>query len=100
PPAGAASMASDDYAGDAEGRLRAYVATALGSADGVECLVVHGGEVNALVTSAQGAHLLVVGEPRPGRLASMVGSLTAPQIVLKAGCPVVVMPSTVAAAVP
>ena len=61
---------------------------------------MHGSEVNALLSSARGAHLLVVGEPRPGRLASMMSSLTAPQVVLKAECPVVVMPSAVAVAAP
>jgi len=95
PPASAAAMASDDYAGDAETRLREFVLAALGTDVGVDCLVVHGGEVNALLSAARGAHLLVVGEPRPGRLSTMMTSLTAPQVVLKAECPVVVMPSAV-----
>jgi nucleotide-binding universal stress UspA family protein len=94
PPVSAASTASDDYAGGAETQLREFVTAALGSDDGVDCLVVHGGEVNALLSAARGAHLLVVGEPRAGRLSSMVTSLTAPQVVHKADCPVVVMPST------
>ena len=97
PPA-STSAASDDYPGDADRRLREYVDAALGDDAGVECEVVHGSEVNALLSSARGAHLLVVGEPRPGRLASMMSSLTAPQVVLKAECPVVVMPSSVSVA--
>jgi hypothetical protein len=36
---------------------------------------------------------VVVGEPRAGRLASMRAGLVAPQLVLKAVCPVVVMPN-------
>jgi nucleotide-binding universal stress UspA family protein len=96
PPA-TTSVGSGDYAGDAETALRDFVATALGTADGVECMVVKGSEVNALLTAASGADLLVVGEPRPGRLASMVSSLVAPQVVLKAECPVVVMPSAAGA---
>jgi nucleotide-binding universal stress UspA family protein len=92
------SVASDDYAADAEEVLRDFVHTALGNADDVECMVVKGSEVNALLTAASGADLLVVGEPRPGRLASMVSSLVAPQVVLKADCPVVVMPSSAASA--
>jgi nucleotide-binding universal stress UspA family protein len=97
PPA-TTSVGSSDYAGDAETALRDFVATALGTADGVECMVVKGSEVNALLTAASGADLLVVGEPRAGRIASMVNSLVAPQVVLKAECPVVVMPSAAAAA--
>ena len=92
------AAASDDYGRDAEERLRGYVQSALGSDADVDCVVVHGSEVNALLSSARGAHLLVIGEPRPGRLASMMSSLTAPQVVLKAECPVVVMPSAVAVA--
>jgi nucleotide-binding universal stress UspA family protein len=99
PPATPAN-ASDDYARDADTALRGFVQIALGSDVGVDCVVVHGSEVNALLSSARGAHLLVVGEPRPGRLASMMSSLTAPQVVLKAECPVVVMPSAVAVATP
>ena len=97
PPAGTDAPA-EDYAFEAESRLRDFVRSALGSDDGVECLVAHGSEVNALLSAAQGAQLLVVGEPRPGRLASMFSSLTAPQVVLRAQCPVVVMPSAVTAA--
>ena len=92
------AAASDDYGRDAEERLRGYVQSALGSDADVDCVVVHGSEVNALLSSARGAHLLVIGEPRPGRLASMMSSLTAPQVVLKAECPVVVMPSAIAVA--
>jgi len=93
PPVGTAAIASDDYGGDAERALRGFVTDALGSDEGVECMAVKGSEVNALLSAARGAHLLVVGEPRPGRLASMVASLVAPQVVMKADCPVVVMPS-------
>jgi nucleotide-binding universal stress UspA family protein len=96
PPA-TTSVGSDDYAGDAEAKLHEFVSTALGSDEGVECVVVKGTEVNALLTAASGADLLVVGEPRSGRLASMVNSLVAPQVVLKADCPVVVMPAAAAA---
>jgi nucleotide-binding universal stress UspA family protein len=99
PPATTA-LASDDYGRDADERLRGFVQAALGSDADVECLVVHGSEVNALLSSARGAHLLVIGEPQPGRLASMMSSLTAPQVVLKAECPVVVMPSAVAVSAP
>jgi nucleotide-binding universal stress UspA family protein len=95
PPATPA-VASDDYGRDADERLRGFVAGALGADTNVECVVVHGSEVNALLSSARGAQLLVIGEPQPGRLASMMSSLTAPHVVLKAECPVVVMPSAVA----
>ncbi len=99
PPATTA-LASDDYGRDADERLRGFVAGALGADANVECVVVHGSEVNALLSSARGAHLLVIGEPQPGRLASMMSSLIAPQVVLKAECPVVVMPNAAAVAAP
>jgi nucleotide-binding universal stress UspA family protein len=94
----ASSLTADEYQGNADERLRGFVQSALGSDADVDCVVVQGSEVNALLSSARGAHLLVIGEPRPGRLASMMSSLTAPQVVLKAECPVVVMPSSVAVA--
>jgi nucleotide-binding universal stress UspA family protein len=94
----AVGTTGDDYPTGAETRLRDYVQAALGSADGVTCEVVQGTEVNALLSSAQGANLLVIGEPQAGRLSTMMSSLTAPQVVLKADCPVVVMPSSVSIA--
>lgn len=94
----AATATADEYQGSAEEQLRGFVRRALGDDAEVECVVVQGSEVNALLSSARDAHLLVIGEPRPGRLASMMSSLTAPQVVLKAECPVVVMPSSVALA--
>lgn len=96
PPAAAAT--ADEYQSSAEEQLRGFVRGALGDDAEVECVVVQGSEVNALLSSARDAHLLVIGEPRPGRLASMMSSLTAPQVVLKAECPVVVMPSSIALA--
>jgi nucleotide-binding universal stress UspA family protein len=91
PPVGLST--SDDYAGDAETRLRDFVTTALGAETKVECRVVKGNAVTALLSEAMQAQLLVVGEPRPGRLSSVRASLVAPQVVLKASCPVVVMPA-------
>lgn len=98
PPVGVAEIASEDPAAEADNKLRSYVADALGADVDVECVAVRGSEVNALLSAAKGAQLLVVGEPRPGRLASMLASLVAPQLVLKAHCPVVVMPSAAALA--
>ena len=101
PPAGTVYAASTDYAADAEASLREFVTDALGD-DGAsaECVVVKGSAVNALLSAASGADLLVVGEPRPGRPASERNArMVAPQVVLKSPCPVVVMPP-VAATVP
>jgi hypothetical protein len=99
PPASAGPGPDTDLAGDAERTLREFVRTALGNDDGVECVAVKGGAVNALLSAADGAELLVVGEPRRGRIASAkVARLVAPQVVLRAPCPVVVMPAAVAAA--
>jgi len=78
---------------EAEERLHKFVAAALGGDAEVECAVVHGNEVHALVSAAREAQLLVVGEPRPGRLNSVRASLVGPQVVHKARCPVVVMPA-------
>ena len=76
--------------------MRAFVDGALGFPADVDCEVVKGNAVNALLTAARGAQLLVVGEPRPGRLDNVRASLVAPQVVLKARCPVVVMPAAAA----
>jgi nucleotide-binding universal stress UspA family protein len=99
PPVTTASVASDDYARDADRSLREFVSAALGDDDGIECIVVKGGAVNALLQAATGADLLVVGEPRRGRVASeRLARLVAPQVMLKAICPVVVMPLSAAPA--
>ena len=91
PPAGVESVADDNYAGTAEETLRGFVTEALGSDVGVDCVVVRGSAVKALLSTAQGADLLVVGEPQAGRLGSVRTSLVAPQVVLRSPCPVVVM---------
>lgn len=94
PPLGASStVVVPDQALAAEHALVEFVEAALGSRDGVECTAVRGGAVNALLSAAQDADLLVIGEPRPGRLGSVLTSLVAPQVVLRSSCPVVVMPS-------
>lgn len=85
-------VASTDYAGEAEGRLREHVAAALDDGADVECRAVRGSAVSALLAASADAELLVVGEVRPGRTGSMRTGLVAPQVVLKAPCPVVVMP--------
>ena len=88
-----AGVAGTDHAGRAERALRAFVTTALGSDTDVECVAVRGTAVRALLAAAEGASLLVIGEPRPGRLGSLVSSLVALQVILRAPCPVVVMPA-------
>ncbi len=91
PPIG---LVSGDPAAEAEEALREHVRTALGPAADVECSVVRGSAVSALLSAAADARLLVIGEPRPGRLNSVRASLVAPQVVLRASCPVVVMPAS------
>ncbi|HEY2273768.1 MAG TPA: universal stress protein [Jatrophihabitantaceae bacterium] len=86
-----------DVEADAEKNLHDFVAAALGADDGVECIVVKGSAVNALLAAASDAALLVVGEPRQGALAgARVARLVAPHVVLRAPCPVVVMPASAA----
>jgi hypothetical protein len=53
---------------------------------------VRGNAVSALLSSADDAQLIVVGEPRPGRVAAVRASLVAPVLVAQAECPVVAMP--------
>lgn len=99
PPAGSLAAASEDHAARADAALHEFVVAALGNDDGVDCRAVKGTAVNALLTAADGADLLVVGEPRRGRLeAAKVTRLVAPQVVLDAPCPVVVMPGSAATA--
>lgn len=78
---------------DARERLAEFVRAAGVDGVPVECDAVRGGAVQALLSASDGAELLVLGEPRPGRLASVRTSLVAPQVVLHARCPVVVLPS-------
>jgi nucleotide-binding universal stress UspA family protein len=84
--------AGESPAAEAQTRLHEHVTQALGPDAAVECAAVPGSAVHALLAAAENADLLVIGEPRPGRLASVKASLVAPQVVLKAPCPVVVMP--------
>jgi nucleotide-binding universal stress UspA family protein len=86
---------SAERAQEAEQLLHEFVSTALGADDDVQCTVVKGSAVTALVSEAENAQLLVIGEPRSGRLNAVRTGLVAPQVVLKARCPVVVMPTAV-----
>lgn len=86
----------DELAAEAEKTLQGFVEAALGTETDVECSVVRGTAVNALVTAARDAALLVIGEPRGGTMDRVRASLVAPQVVLKADCPVVVMPVSAA----
>jgi nucleotide-binding universal stress UspA family protein len=92
------ALRGDELAAEAEQTLRGFVEVALGNDVVVECSVVRGTAVNALVSMAQDASLLVIGEPRAGAMNRVRASLVAPQVVLKARCPVVVMPAAPALA--
>jgi nucleotide-binding universal stress UspA family protein len=92
PPATAVGIASTDYAKEAEDRLREHVAAALDDTDEIECRAVRGSAVSSLLAASADAELLVVGETRAGRAGAVRTGLVAPQVVLKASCPVVVMP--------
>jgi nucleotide-binding universal stress UspA family protein len=85
--------AGDDHAKVAEENLRGFVAVALGAVGDVECRALRGTAVTSLLAAARDAQLLVVGEPRSGAMGSVRSSLVAPKVVLKADCPVVVMPA-------
>ncbi|MDT7575487.1 MAG: hypothetical protein QOH17_1820 [Pseudonocardiales bacterium] len=89
------ALRGGELAAEAEQTLRGFVEDALGTGSDVECSVVRGTAVNALVTTAKDATLLVIGEPRAGAMNRVRTSLVAPQVVVKARCPVVVMPPAV-----
>jgi hypothetical protein len=90
-PAAVVSSAATDHAADADESLREFVSFALGSLGKTECAAIRGSALAVLVAETRAAQLLVVGEPR-ARIASVRASLVAPQLVLRANCPVVVMP--------
>jgi len=90
------ALRGDELAAEAQQTLRDFVEAALGKEADVECSVVRGTAVNALVAAAHDAALLVIGEPRLSTLDRVRASLVAPQVVLKAHCPVVVMPASAA----
>lgn len=94
PPAGSTETA-EERSTRAEQSLREFVRTALGDDADVDCSVVRGSAVNALVSVARDAAMLVIGEARAGAMSRVRTSLVAPQVVLKAVCPVVVMPAAV-----
>ena len=70
---------------------------ALGDADGVECVVARGNPVSALLSKAEGADLIVVGDTGAGRVANMRAGMAAPRLVARASCPVVVVPAAATA---
>lgn len=88
------TYAGEDPAELAADMLEAAITEALGSTtDGVDRRVARGGAVQVLLDESRDAHLLVLGAPRPGRLGAVRTGLVAPQLVLRASCPVTVMPS-------
>ncbi|HEV7205629.1 MAG TPA: universal stress protein [Jatrophihabitans sp.] len=97
PPGSLLSGDLPDPEREAEARLASFVAAALGPDHGVQCRVLRRNEVSALLECGAGAELIVLGEPSPGRLASVRAGLVAPQVIRRARCPVVVMPGTLAA---
>ncbi len=86
------STTGGDPEKDARERLERFVAAALGEGHDVECVVAHGGPVGVLLKVAREVDLLVVDSPRPAKLATMSAKLTAPRLIYRSPCPVVVMP--------
>jgi nucleotide-binding universal stress UspA family protein len=93
PPSSLMSGDLPDPERDATVKLEGFVTAALGKKHGVECRAVRGTAVSSLLQCGADAQLLVLGEPRPGRMASVRASLVAPQLVMRSTCPVVVMPN-------
>ncbi|MGN6606051.1 MAG: universal stress protein [Jatrophihabitans sp.] len=92
PPVGAAAIASTDYAAEAQDQLQGFVEAALHDEAEVECRAVKGSAVTALLAASTDAELMVLGEVQAGAAGSVRTGLVAPKIVLRAACPVVVMP--------
>jgi nucleotide-binding universal stress UspA family protein len=93
PPGALLSGDVPDPERDAGERLQEYVTAALGKKHGIDCRAIRGNAVSSLLEAGTEAQLLVLGEPRPGRMGSVRTGLVAPQLVTGAPCPVVVMPN-------
>ena len=75
-------------------RLRTRLVQQVGAvADLVTFELRRGAPAPVLLEAAHGAQLLVLDSPRAGNLTSVPKTWLAPSIVLRAPCPVVVMPS-------
>lgn len=97
PPGGGTMPAGGNYRAAAEIALREHVRTAVGNDAQVECVVARGNPVNALLSHADGADLIVVGDPGAGRMANMRAGMAAPRLLARATCPVVVVPTAATA---
>jgi len=86
-----ASTTSTDYAKDAEEQLREFVAAALDEPDKAELVAVKGTATSQLLKASADATVLVLGEAQPHR-SGIARTGVAPSLVLKATCPIVVMP--------
>lgn len=75
-----------------ERELNQFVADALGEDHGVECRAVEGSAGPVLLQAAEGAALLVLDSPATAKLYDPGARKLAPQLLLRAACPVVVMP--------
>lgn len=96
PPTGLPA-AAEDHGAAAERMLWEYVQAALGDDVQVGCAAVRGKATQVLLSVAENAQLLVLGEPRPSKLNAVKGAVkgvVAPTLVLRAPCPVVVMPAS------
>ncbi|MHB8293589.1 MAG: universal stress protein [Acidimicrobiales bacterium] len=85
----------DELSAQMQARLEEAVASALGEAHSVTCTAMRGGTVAVLLATASDALLLALCAPPPRSAATVRTVLLAPQLMLHAQCPVVVVPSSV-----
>lgn len=93
PPGGSSQTSDGNYLAAAELALREHVRSALGDAPAVECVVTRGNAVNGLLSHAEDADLIVIGETEESRMSNVRAGLATPRLLGRAKCPVVVMPS-------
>jgi nucleotide-binding universal stress UspA family protein len=93
PPGGTGEANDGNYLAAAELALREHVRTALGDAGNVQCVVTRGNAVNGLLSHAEDADLIVIGETEESRMSNVRAGLATPRLLGRAKCPVVVIPS-------
>jgi nucleotide-binding universal stress UspA family protein len=93
PPASGGGAADGNYLAAAELALHEHVRSALGDDAEVECVVTRGNAVNGLLSHAQDADLIVVGETEESRMSNVRAGMATPRLLGRAKCPVVVMPA-------
>ena len=86
PPAGAGVSTDGNYLAAAELALHEHVRSALGDDTGVECVVTRGNVVNGLVSHAEDAELIVIGETDESRMSNVRAGMATPRLLGRVNC--------------